>query len=53
MAELGAFWGAGKRVMGYLADPNLPEQDLPVQLKGNLWTDDPAKVIKSLKSPYH
>jgi hypothetical protein len=46
MAELGAFWGAGKKVIIYLADPNVTEQELPRQFHGNLWTDDPFRVIR-------
>jgi hypothetical protein len=28
-AELGAFWGAGKPVIGYLAEASLAEEELP------------------------
>lgn len=34
-AELGAFWGARKRVLIYLADPGLDESDLPGQFRGH------------------
>lgn len=49
LAELGAFWGAGKRVILYLADPAVNESDLPPQFRGNLWTDDAAKVVEAVK----
>ena len=50
MAELGAFWGAGKQVIGYLADPEVDQNNLPVQFQGNLWTQDVRKVLETLKS---
>src|SRR6266508_2538407 len=40
MAELGAFWGAGKQVIIFLADPDITEAELPPQFRGNLWTRD-------------
>lgn len=49
LAELGAFWGANKRVFVYLAASELKEKDLPKQFQGNLWTDDAFKLIESLK----
>src|SRR5215210_7213881 len=33
-AELGAFWGAGKPVLIYIAEATLPEQELPKQFHG-------------------
>lgn len=50
MAEIGAFWGAGKQVIVFLADPELSETKLPVQLQGNLWTRDARKVLDSVRS---
>lgn len=36
-AELGAFWGSGKKVVVYVADPDLTDDKLPEQFKGDLW----------------
>lgn len=49
LAELGAFWGAGKRVIVYLADPALDESDLPPQFRGNLWTADAAELVNGVR----
>jgi hypothetical protein len=50
LAELGAFWGAGKRVILYLADPAVDESDLPPQFRGNLWTADALELVEAIKS---
>ena len=50
MAEIGAFWGAGKQVVVFLADPELTETQLPVQFQGNLWTRDARKVLVTVRS---
>jgi TIR domain len=68
LAELGAFWGAGKRVLLFMADPDLGDSMLPPQFKGNLRvstaqeligalaaaTDDHTRAVASAKanSPY-
>lgn len=52
LAELGAFWGAGKTVIGYIADPELKKSELPPQFKGNLWTANAGKLVKSIRSSY-
>ena len=49
LAELGAFWGAGKRVMVYLADPEVKEADLPPQFQGDLWTADAEQLVSAIK----
>ncbi|MCG8343968.1 MAG: toll/interleukin-1 receptor domain-containing protein [Chlorobiales bacterium] len=49
LAEIGAFWGAGKRVIIYLADSAVDESDLPPQFRGNLWTDDAKRVMEAIK----
>lgn len=36
-AELGAFWGAGKPVIVYLADSSLSEDELPPIVQGDVW----------------
>ncbi len=40
LAELGAFWGTGKPVVIFVIDPDLTDESLPPQFKGNLtaWT---------------
>jgi len=52
LAELGAFWGAGKTVIIYLADATLTEAKLPVQFRGYLTVNDTPKLIKEIKSEY-
>jgi hypothetical protein len=49
LAELGAFWGAGKLVVVYVADPDVSDKDFPPQFKGTLWTDDPNRVIQAIQ----
>src|SRR5262249_27100193 len=51
MAELGAFWGARKQVIAFVADPDVSEEQLPEQFKGNLWTRDARKVLEAVKRP--
>lgn len=48
-AELGAFWGVGKRVITFIADPTLTDDDLPPQFQGYLWTSDAEKVLNLAK----
>jgi hypothetical protein len=50
MAELGAFWGAGKQVIIFLADSDITEAELPPQFRGNLWTRDARKVLETIKA---
>jgi hypothetical protein len=50
MAELGAFWGAGKQVIVFLAEAEVREAQLPVQFQGNLWTRDARRVIETIQS---
>lgn len=49
MAELGAFWGAGKHVIIFLADPEITETQLPDQFQGDLWTRDARRVLSSIQ----
>lgn len=49
LAEVGAFWGAGKKVVIYLADPEVDESKLPPQFRGNLWTSDANKLLSAIK----
>ena len=48
-AELGAFWGAGKRVLLYIADPDLTDAILPPQFKGDLKVSNAQDLIKAIK----
>jgi CheY-like chemotaxis protein len=36
-AELGAFWGARKPVIVYLAEPSLKDEELPPIVQGDVW----------------
>lgn len=49
LAELGAFWGAGKKVLIYLADPDIDESNLPPQFRGNLWTSDAMRLVDAIR----
>lgn len=49
MAELGAFWGAGKQVMIFLADPKIGEAQLPPQFREHLRTRDARRVLETIK----
>ncbi len=44
-SELGAFWGAGKPIIVYLADSSLKEADLPPILHGDVWEQRIRKVV--------
>ncbi len=48
LAELGAFWGAGKRVIIFFAVDGLVESDLPPQFQGNLWATTAEAVIAGI-----
>jgi hypothetical protein len=48
LAELGAFWGAGKKVIIYLADPGLKESDIPPQFQGTLCAKDAKQLLSSV-----
>lgn len=49
-AELGAFWGAGIRVLVFITDPNLSEDHIPPQFKGDLWTPDVEEILRDVKA---
>ena len=49
LAELGAFWGTGKRVILFMADPDLAETSLPPQFKGVLRTNTAPALIEAAK----
>ena len=50
LAELGAFWGAGKSVILFMADPDLADSVLPPQFKGNLRANTAQELISALAS---
>lgn len=43
-AELGAFWGAGKPVIVYLAEPSLADDELPPIVQGDVWERRISKI---------
>lgn len=45
-AEIGAFWGGGKRVIMFKADPAVDANMIPPQFKDDLWTSDIRDVIR-------
>jgi nucleoside 2-deoxyribosyltransferase len=49
MAEIGAFWGADKHVIVYMADPTIDETQLPPQLKGDLWTNNFDRLVRDVQ----
>lgn len=49
LAELGAFWGAGKKVLMFMADPDLAESTLPPQFKGTLQVNNARTLIDSAR----
>lgn len=44
-AELGAFWGAGKPVIVYLAEASLQKDSLPPIVQGDVWEGRIARVV--------
>lgn len=49
LAELGAFWGTGKKVVIYLSDRDLTENDLPPQFRGNVLTSSVQDVVQAIE----
>lgn len=49
MAELGAFWGAGKTVLIYIADSNVKESNLPPQFTGDLYTYEHSVLLDAVR----
>jgi hypothetical protein len=43
------FLGAGKKVVVYLADPEVDESELPPQFHGNLWTADAKRLVRAIR----
>ena len=48
-AELGAFWGAGKPIIAYIADSSLRDEDLPPILQDDVWERRIARVTARAK----
>jgi hypothetical protein len=48
-AEVGAFWGAGKRVILYKTDPTIDNAKIPPQLQEDLWTSDVKEVVRIVR----
>lgn len=48
-AELGAFWGAGKPIIVYLAEASLTDDELPQIVQGDVWERRIAKIADSAK----
>ncbi len=44
-AELGAFWGAGKPIIVYLADSSLKDEDLPPIVQGDVWERKISRIV--------
>ena len=53
LAELGAFWGSGKKVLMFMADPDLADSTLPPQFKGILRADTAVRLIEAVKRITH
>ena len=49
LAEIGAFWGAGKKVIVYMADSGLNESHLPPQFQGNLRARNGQELLKAIR----
>ena len=49
MAEVGAFWGSGKRVIVFITDDDLDETHVPPQLQGDLRAEDFDSLVRSAK----
>ncbi len=48
-AELGAFWGAGKPIVVYLAEASLKEDELPQIVQGDVWERRISKIADRAK----
>lgn len=49
LAELGAFWGAGKTVILFLVDPDIDETALPPQFRGSLVARNANRLITEIR----
>src|SRR5262249_36423348 len=48
-AELGAFWGAGKPIIVYLAEASLKEDELPQIVQGDVWERRISRIADRAK----
>lgn len=48
-AELGAFWGAGRPIIVYLADSSLVDEELPPIVHGDVWDRRISRVVARAK----
>mgnify|MGYP001327290593 FL=1 len=48
-AELGAFWGAGKPIIVYLAEASLTDDELPQIVQGDVWERRLSKIADRAK----
>ncbi len=48
-AELGAFWGAGKPIIVYLAEASLTDDELPQIVQGDVWERRISKIAERVK----
>jgi len=48
-AELGAFWGAGKPIIVYLAEASLTDEELPQIVQGDVWERRISKIAERAK----
>lgn len=49
-AELGAFWGAGKKILIYLADPELSESVLPPRFRGHFLEQRIPRLVEHVRA---
>lgn len=48
-AELGAFWGAGKPIIVYVADAGLQDHELPQIVQGDVWEQSLSQIAARAK----
>lgn len=48
-AELGAFWGAGKPILVYVAEPSLKDDELPQIVQGDVWERRISRIAERAK----
>ena len=53
LAEIGAFWGAGKPVIVYLAGDGLEETDVPKQFQGDKFATNIPEVVEAVRDHLH
>lgn len=49
-AELGAFWASRKKVVIYVADDSLSDEDLPKQFTGDVWYRKIRELVSEAKA---